>query len=207
MTTVSSSNTVKSFGKITRTDREQLQKHRGAIVWFTGLSGAGKTTLIYETEAQLHTAHYRTFVLDGDNVRQGLCGDLGFSNEDRVENIRRVGEVAKLFMEAGIIVLAGFISPFHADRDLVRKKVEAGDFLEIYVQCPLEICEQRDVKGLYRLARMGKITDFTGISSPYEIPENPDLLLKTGEEGVEMCVKQVVTLIEGRVRIPLKSAT
>lgn len=195
-----SSNTVKSHGKVTRGDRETLQKHRGMIVWFTGLSGSGKTTLVYDAEEKLHLAGNRTFVLDGDNVRQGLCGDLGFSDADRIENIRRVGEVAKLFVDAGVIVLAGFISPFQADRDLVRQKVEQGDFLEVYVHCPLEICEQRDVKGLYRLARAGKIPDFTGISSPYETPENPDLVLKTGEESVDVCVDQLVKLVEARIQ-------
>lgn len=187
-----SNNVVWHHATVTRARREALNGHRGAILWFTGLSGAGKSTLAHEVEERLHRMGCRTFVLDGDNVRHGLCGDLGFSAEDRVENIRRIGELAKLFMEAGIIVLTAFISPFRADRDKVRAMVQPGEFVEIYCQCPLEVCEQRDVKGLYRKARTGEIGQFTGISSPYEAPENPELVVHTAERDLDACVTQVV---------------
>lgn len=139
----------------------------------------------------------RTFVLDGDNVRHGLCGDLGFSVEDRVENIRRIGEVAKLFMEAGVIVLTAFISPFRADRDKVRAMVKLGEFAEIYCRCPVEICEQRDVKGLYKKARIGEIEQFTGISSPYEAPIQPELIVDTSTRSLDECVQQVIAMLHG----------
>lgn len=185
-----SSNTVWHHATISR--RDVQDRHRGGIIWFTGLSGSGKSTLAHAVEETLYRRGYRTFVLDGDNVRHGLCGDLGFSDEDRVENIRRVGEVAKLFMEAGILVLTAFISPFRADRERIRGMVEHGDFLEIFCDCPIEVCESRDVKGLYQKARAGKISDFTGISSPYEAPENPELALRTGTADLDACVRQVV---------------
>lgn len=177
---------------VTRARREAQNGHRGAILWFTGLSGAGKSTLAHAVEEVLHQRGCRTFVLDGDNVRHGLCGDIGFSPEDRVENIRRVGELAKLFMEAGVVVLTAFISPFRADRERVRGMVEHGDFIEIYCDSPIEVCEQRDVKGLYKRARAGQLAEFTGISSPYEIPLNPELTVNTGVLELEACVQQVV---------------
>ena len=186
-----STNVVWYQATVTRERREALNKHRGAILWFTGLSGAGKSTLAHAVEEHLHQIGCRTFVLDGDNVRHGLCGDLGFSAADRVENIRRVGELAKLFMEAGIIVLTAFISPFREDRDKVRAMVNAGEFLEIYCQCPIEVCEQRDVKGLYKKARAGEISQFTGISSPYETPECPELIVNTSQGDLKDCVQQV----------------
>lgn len=187
-----SSNIVWHHATVTRARREQLNGHRGAIVWFTGLSGAGKSTLAHAVEEKLHQMGCRTFVLDGDNVRHGLCGDLGFSPQDREENIRRVGEVAKLFMEAGIIVMTAFISPFRADRERVRGLVEHGDFMEIYCDSSVEVCESRDVKGLYKKARAGLITDFTGISSPYEIPVNPELTVNTSENNQEECIRLVL---------------
>jgi adenylylsulfate kinase len=187
-----SSNVVWHHATVTRARRETLNGHRGAILWFTGLSGAGKSTLAHAVEEALHQRGCRTFVLDGDNVRHGLCGDLGFSAQDRVENIRRVGEVAKLFMEAGIIVLTAFISPFRSDRERVRGMVEHGDFMEIYCDSPIEVCETRDVKGLYKKARAGLIAEFTGISSPYEPPLSPELTVDTGKAALDACVQQVI---------------
>lgn len=189
-----SDNVVWHQATVTRIRREAQNGHRGAILWFTGLSGAGKSTLAHAVEEQLHQMGCRTFVLDGDNVRHGLCGDLGFSEKDRVENIRRIGEVTKLFMEAGVIVLTAFISPFRADRDKVRAMVGAGDFYEIYCQCPLELCEQRDVKGLYKKARLGEIQQFTGISSPYESPLSPELIVDT-TQTLELNVAQVIAAL------------
>jgi adenylylsulfate kinase len=183
---------------VTRARREALNGHRGAILWFTGLSGAGKSTLAHAVEEQLHQRSYRTFVLDGDNVRHGLCNDLGFTPEDRVENIRRIGEMAKLFIEAGIIVLTAFISPFRAERERVRSLVEQGDFIEIHCDSPLEVCESRDVKGLYKKARAGLIPDFTGISSPYEAPQNPELIVNTGTSDLNSCVWQVINELKRR---------
>jgi adenylylsulfate kinase len=186
-----SPNVVWHHATVTRARREAQNGHKGAIIWFTGLSGAGKSTLAHAVEEELHQQGCRTFVLDGDNVRHGLCGDLGFSAEDRVENIRRVGEVAKLLMEAGVIVLTAFISPYRADRQRVRSMAAHGDFIEIYCDSPLEICELRDVKGMYKKARSGVIKDFTGVSAPYEIPENVELIVDTGRKGLLECVKQV----------------
>lgn len=193
-----SSNVVWHHSTVTREHRQQLNKHRGVVLWFTGLSGAGKSSLAHAVEERLYQADCRTFVLDGDNVRHGLCGDLGFSPEDRVENIRRVGEVAKLFVEAGIIVLTAFISPFKSDRARVRNILQHGDFFEIYCDTPIEICEQRDVKGLYKKARAGVIGNFTGISSPYEVPANPELSVMTGTMELEKCVDQVILLLQRR---------
>ena len=177
---------------VTRARRESQNGHRGAIVWFTGLSGSGKSTLAHAVEETLHRQGCRTFVLDGDNVRHGLCSDLGFSSKDRVENIRRIGEMAKLFMEAGVIVLTAFISPFRTDRERVRGMVQHGDFIEIFCNAPIEICEARDVKGIYKKARAGQIAEFTGISSPYEAPENPELSVDTGRTELDKCVQQVI---------------
>lgn len=196
MTTIPvSSNVIWHQATVTRQRRELQNAHRGAIIWFTGLSGSGKSTLAHAVEEALHQKGCRTFVLDGDNVRHGLCGDLGFSDAGRVENIRRVGEVAKLFMEAGIIVLTAFISPYRADRERVRSMVTDGDFIEIYCDTPIEVCESRDVKGLYKKARSGQIKEFTGISSPYEAPEAAELRVNTGEAELDSCVRQVVDLL------------
>lgn len=190
-----SANVVWHLATVTRARREAQNGHRGAIIWFTGLSGAGKSTLAHAVEEALHQRGCRTLVLDGDNVRHGLCSDLGFSQEARVENIRRVGESAKLFVEAGLIVLTAFISPYRTDRERVRGMVGHGDFVEVYCDSPIEVCESRDVKGLYRKARAGQIAEFTGISSPYEAPENPDLVVPTGTAEVNECVQQVTRLL------------
>lgn len=197
-----SPNIVWHHATVTRERRERQNGHKSAVLWFTGLSGAGKSTLAHAVEEALHQRGCRTFVLDGDNVRHGLCADLAFSDADRKENIRRVGEAAKLFVETGVIVLTAFISPFREDRERVRKLIGDVDFIEIYCQCPLEVCEQRDVKGLYKKARLGLIKDFTGISSSYEAPERPELALNTVEETLEECVAQVVQFLEsgGKVR-------
>jgi len=193
-----STNTVWHHATVTRQRRAELNQHRSVVLWFTGLSGAGKSTLAHALEESLYQMGYRTFVLDGDNVRHGLCGDLGFSEADRVENIRRVGETAKLFLEAGVMILTAFISPFRADRDKVRSLVGNQDFIEIYCQCPLSVCEERDVKGLYRKARKGEIKEFTGISSPYEEPEQPELSIDTASQPIEACVKQILNYLVQR---------
>ena len=185
-------NVVWHHATVTRQRREQQNGHRGAIIWFTGLSGAGKSTLAHAVEEALHQRGCHTFVLDGDNVRHGLCQDLGFSTADRIENIRRIGEVAKLFMESGTIVLTAFISPFRVDRERVRGMVGHGDFIEIYCDTPIETCEARDTKGPYEKARAWQIAEFTGISSPYEAPEKPELAVNTGKEELDACVRQVV---------------
>lgn len=190
-----STNVVWQQTQVARAERERQNKHRSAILWFTGLSGAGKSTLAAAVEVRLHELGCRTFVIDGDNVRHGLCGDLGFSAADRTENIRRVGEVAKLFTEAGVIALTAFISPFRTDRDRVRQLVADGDFFEIYCKADLAVCESRDVKGLYQKARAGQILEFTGISSPYEEPVNPELMVETGSSSLESCVDAVVNAL------------
>jgi len=177
---------------VTRQSRETLNQHRSFILWFTGLSGAGKSTLAHRVEELLFERGCRTFVFDGDNVRHGLCADLGFSAEDRRENIRRIGEMSKLFVEAGVIALTAFISPFRNDRDQVRARVATGDFVEIHCDAPLSVCEQRDIKGLYQKARRGEIAEFTGISSPYEAPENPELVVRTGTQDLDTCARQVL---------------
>lgn len=187
-----SANVVWHSATVTRVRREAQNGHRGAILWFTGLSGSGKSTLAHAVEEALHQHGCRTFVLDGDNVRHGLCGDLGFSAKDRQENIRRIGEMAKIFMEAGVIVLTAFISPYRTDRECVRAIVEQGDLIEIYCDTPIEICELRDVKGLYKKARSGQLAEFTGITSPYEEPENCELTVQTGIAELDVCVQQVV---------------
>ena len=192
MTTTPSTHTVWHHASVTRHRRQQLNRHRSVILWFTGLSGAGKSTLAHAVEEQLHQMACRTFVLDGDNVRHGLCKDLGFSDEDRRENIRRIAELAKLMLEAGVITLTAFISPFQADRQLARELVAAEDFIEIYCRCDLAVCEQRDVKGLYQKARQGHIAQFTGISSPYEAPQQPELIIDTGRDNLSHCVQQVL---------------
>jgi adenylylsulfate kinase len=192
------SNTVWHRATVTRDRRNALNGHRSMIVWFTGLSGSGKSTLAHAVEERLHQLRCRTFVFDGDNVRQGLCSDLGFSEADRKENIRRLGEVGKLVIEAGVIAITAFISPFRTDREWVRRLVGTNDFIEIYCRCPLEVCEQRDVKGLYRRARAGEIKEFTGISSPYEEPENPDLILDTSDNTLEECVQKIIGLLTTR---------
>jgi adenylylsulfate kinase len=189
-------NIVWHHATVTRARREALNNHKAVNLWFTGLSGSGKSTLAHAVEERLHKLGCRTFVFDGDNVRHGLCSDLGFSVEDRSENIRRIGEMVSLFLQAGVIALTAFISPLQRDREKVRNIVGADNFLEIYCTCPLEICEQRDVKGLYQKARAGLIANYTGISSPYEAPENPALLLDSGGTTLVECVEQVICLLK-----------
>ena len=193
-----SSNVIWHHATVTRERRQKMNNHKSAILWFTGLSGAGKSTLAHAVEEALHQKGCRTFVLDGDNVRHGLCGDLTFSIEDRSENIRRISEVAKLMLEAGVITLTAFISPFRQEREKARKIAPHGDFFEIYCRAPIEVCEQRDVKGFYQKARRGEIKEFTGISSPYEAPANPELVVDTGTQPLETCVNQVLELLETR---------
>jgi adenylylsulfate kinase len=190
-----SSNVVWHHATVTRQRRETLNGHASVLLWFTGLSGSGKSTLAHAVEERLHQDKCTTFVLDGDNVRHGLCGDLGFTEQDRVENIRRVGETAKLMLEAGVIALTAFISPFRQDRERVRLLFPSQDFLEIYCRCPLEVCEERDVKGLYKKARNGEIPHFTGISSPYEEPINPELVVDTSVLTLGESVEAVLDLL------------
>jgi adenylylsulfate kinase len=193
-----SSNVVWHNATVTRDRREIQNGHRGGLFWFTGLSGAGKSTLAHSVEEKLHQNGYRTYVLDGDNVRHGLCADLSFSDEDRKENIRRIGHMSMLYVEAGIVVLTAFISPFRIDRQNVRK-IAGDDFHEIYCKCSLEVCENRDVKGLYKRARAGEIPDFTGISSPYEEPKSAELIVDT-ESHLDTCSTEVFNYIVGATR-------
>jgi adenylylsulfate kinase len=199
---VKSSNTIWHHATVTRKRREEKNNHKSVVLWFTGLSGAGKSTLAHAVEEQLFQNGFNTFVLDGDNIRHGLCGDLTFSDADRKENIRRIGELAKLMLDAGVITLTAFISPFQAERAMVRRLMPHGDFIEIYCYCPLTICEERDVKGLYHKARKGEIKDFTGISSPYEEPENPELRIDTGSKSLADCVQEVIELLRSRDILP-----
>jgi adenylylsulfate kinase len=183
-------------GAVTRADREQMNGHKGCTVWLTGLSGSGKSTIAVDLEKRLWERGVRAYILDGDNIRHGLNKNLGFSPEDRTENIRRIGEVAKLFTEAGIVALTAFISPYRADRDQVRALMPPGDFVEVHVDCPVEVCEQRDVKGLYKKARAGEIKEFTGISAPYEAPLKPELTLETSAQSVEASALQILRYLE-----------
>lgn len=183
---------------VTKEHRQSLHGHRSYILWFTGLSGSGKSTVANMVEGQLHKKGISTYILDGDNLRKGLNQDLGFSSEDRKENIRRVGDVSKLFVEAGIVVLATFISPYASDRENIRNKVGQDEFIEIYVKCSLDDCEKRDPKGLYKKARTGEITNFTGVSAPYEEPEHPEIIIETNRFSVEECALQVIDFLENK---------
>ena len=187
---------------VTRDERAQQRGHRSAILWFTGLSGAGKSTLANAVNQALFERGLACYVLDGDNIRHGLCKDLGFSDADREENIRRIGEVSKLFLDAGVVVLTAFVSPFKADRDRARALVAAGDFVEIHCAADLAVCEERDTKGLYAKARAGEIKEFTGISSPYEAPEVPELKVDTGSQTLEQSVEQVLSYLSAQGVIP-----
>ncbi|KAB1066123.1 adenylyl-sulfate kinase [Salibacter halophilus] len=180
---------------ISQADREKLNGHKGLLIWFTGLSGSGKSTVANLLERKLYEKGIHTFILDGDNIRSGLNSDLDFSSESRKENIRRIGEVSNLFVNNGTVALSAFISPFRSDRDQVRNIVGSDRYLEIFVDCPLEVCEERDVKGLYKKARAGEISNFTGISSPFEAPENPDVHLRTDKESKEDCVTKIMDVI------------
>ena len=186
-------------GKVTTEQRAQQNAHPGCVIWLTGLSASGKSTIATELERTLFELGKHAYVLDGDNMRHGLCSDLGFSPEPRKENIRRVGEVAKLFADAGTICITAFISPYRSDRDFVRAILPPGRFIEVFVNAPLEVCAQRDPKGLYRKARAGEIKDFTGISAPYEAPLNPEMELLTSQYSVTECVGQMLKYL----RIPV----
>jgi len=196
MTEQKATNIVWHQGNVTRGDREKINGHKACTVWLTGLSGSGKSTIAVDLEKRLWERGVRAYILDGDNIRHGLNKNLGFSPEDRTENIRRIGEVAKLFTEAGVVALTAFISPYRADRDQVRKIMADGDFVEVHVDCPVEVCEQRDVKGLYKKARAGEIKEFTGISAPYEAPEKPELTINTAGQSVEDSAKQILAYLE-----------
>ncbi|MGF2735322.1 adenylyl-sulfate kinase [Marinobacter sp. DUT-1] len=193
-----SNNIVWHDHKVTRAERAEPKSQRPCLLWFTGLSGSGKSTIANALDVALYQRGYHTFLLDGDNVRHGLNRDLGFSDSDRVENIRRVGEVSKLFADAGLIVLSAFISPFASDRRLVRNLFPEGEFIEVFMNTPIETCEQRDPKGLYQKARAGKIKDFTGIDSPYEIPERPEVVLDTSLQSVDDCIEQLIQYLQDR---------
>lgn len=199
-------NIVWHHSTVTRSARAHQRGHRSVILWFTGLSGAGKSTLANAVNSALFEQGLACYVLDGDNVRHGLCSDLGFSDAHREENIRRIGEVAKLFLDAGVVVLTAFVSPFRADRARARSLVEAGDFIEIHCAADLGICEQRDTKGLYAKARAGEIKEFTGISSPYEEPESPELRVHTGSQNLDDCVNQVISYLEQQGVVPAPGA-
>lgn len=181
--------------KITRAQRSENKNQKPCLLWFTGLSGSGKSTIANALDVALHNRGYHTFLLDGDNVRHGLCKDLGFNDDDREENIRRVGEVCKLFADAGLIVMSAFISPFTSDRRMVRKLFPAGEFIEVFMDTPLATCEERDPKGLYEKARSGQIKHFTGIDSPYEIPSHPELCLDTSSRSVDDCVETLIAYL------------
>ncbi len=186
---------------ITAEDRRKLRNHNSFVIWFIGLSGSGKSTLASLLEKKLYERGIGTYILDGDNIRSGLNKDLDFSDASRKENIRRIGEVAKLMVEAGVVTLTAFISPFREERELVKNLLGADRYVEVHVDCPVEECEKRDVKGLYAKARKGEISNFTGISSPFEIPENPDVVVKTAELSVEEGVEKILKVIEGKIGV------
>jgi adenylylsulfate kinase len=189
-------------GERERQDRERLNGHRGITLWFTGLSGSGKSTVAHRVERMLMDRGHHLYTLDGDNVRHGLCADLGFGPDDRKENIRRIGEVCKLFTDAALITLAAFVSPYRSDRDRVRGILHQGDFIEVYVSADVAVCEARDPKGLYKKARAGQIPEFTGVSAPYEAPEAPELTLHTDLESVDESAARVIAYLETNGVIP-----
>lgn len=189
-------------GEITKSDREKLLNQKGVVIWFTGLSGSGKSTLAHAVEEKLMSGGHLSYVLDGDNVRHGLNKNLGFSPEDREENIRRIGEVAKLFADAGLITMTAFISPYKADRHKARQLLLDGEFIEVYVKVPLDVAEQRDTKGLYKKARNGEIKEFTGISAPYEEPDHPELMIDTSVLDLETCANMVLQFLLKNKIIP-----
>ncbi len=201
MTAAKATNIVWHEGHVSRAERERLLAQPGCLVWLTGLPSSGKSTIAFTVEHALVARGQLAYVLDGDNIRHGLNRNLGFSAEDRAENIRRIGEVGKLFVDAGILAISSFVSPYKADRDGVRGMLDQGDFLEVFVDTPLEICEERDPKGLYKKARAGEIPDFTGVSDPYEVPENPELVIKAAECSPQEAAQQILDLLElhGRV--------
>jgi len=198
-----STNIIAQTYKTGKADRIRQNGHKPCVVWFTGLSGSGKSTLANAAEQLLVAEGIHTYVLDGDNIRHGLNSNLDFSESGRHENIRRIGEVSKLFVDAGIVVLTAFISPFKSDRAMVRSLVEADEFVEVFVDCPIEICEQRDVKGLYKKARAGEISDFTGISSPFENPEHPEITIPTSACTIEDAAKLITNHVLKQIKTAL----
>lgn len=189
---------------ITKENRQEHKGHKSCILWYTGLSGSGKSTVANKVEEKMFDMGFHTYILDGDNVRMGLNKGLGFSDDDRKENIRRIGEVSKLFIDAGVIVGTAFISPFRSDRDMVRSIVSENEFIEIYVNTPLDVCEERDPKGLYKKARAGEIKFFTGIDSPYEAPENPEINLLTANRSVDECADEVIAWLAAKGYIKME---
>ncbi len=185
-------NTVWHSQQVSKSQRAEIKQQTACLLWYTGLSGSGKSTIANAVDAMLFARQCHSYLLDGDNVRHGLNGDLGFSDSDRVENIRRISEVAQLFVDAGLIVSTAFISPFRADRALAASKLASGEFIEVFIDTPIEICEQRDPKGLYKKARAGEIKDFTGIDSAYEAPENPMIHVRTADKSIEQCAQQII---------------
>jgi adenylyl-sulfate kinase len=187
--------------KVSQAQRQELFKQNAKLIWFTGLSGSGKSTLAVQLEAVLHARGFKTYLLDGDNIRAGINKDLSFTDADRIENIRRIGEVSKLMLDSGIIVLSAFISPFQADRDQVKSIVGAENYIEVFVDTPLEVCEQRDVKGLYKKARAGEIKNFTGIDSVYEIPARPDIIIQTHVLSVNDSLDLLISAVEKKITL------
>jgi adenylylsulfate kinase len=181
---------------VSKRDRQLINGHKSCVLWFTGLSGSGKSTLANAVDHELYKQGISSYVLDGDNIRHGLNKDLSFGNNDRKENIRRIGEVAKLFVDSGLIVSSAFISPFREDRVLVRSMFEQQEFIEIFLNCPIQVCESRDPKGLYKMARQGEITDFTGITSPYEIPDHPEIIIETNYTSIEQSIVQILSYLK-----------
>jgi len=198
---MSDTNIFAQIHDITRKERNSLTGNNSFVIWFTGLSGSGKSTLANNLEKKLMSEGILTYILDGDNIRSGLNKDLDFSENGRVENIRRIGEVAKLMTDASLVVLTAFISPFTEDRNTVRRLLNDGEFIEVYVKCDLTTCEERDVKGLYSKAREGKIKNFTGIDSPYEEPENPEITVDTSAMDIKDCIEKIYSYIEPKLRI------
>ncbi len=205
MTKVRSTNITWHKPLVSREDRERRNGYKGAVLWITGLPSSGKSTLAHEVEKALFLRGCNAYVLDGDNIRHRLNKDLGFTPEDRKENIRRIGEVANLFTDAGIIVITAFISPYRADRDQARALNEPGRFIEIYCKCSLEVCESRDPKGLYLKARAGEIKDFTGVSAPYEESENPEIVVETDKESLQQCVRRILEYLESSGILPTQA--
>ncbi|NMP16476.1 adenylyl-sulfate kinase [Thalassotalea sp. Y01] len=202
--TMKTENTVWHEHNVSKAERAKQKYQQPCLLWYTGLSGSGKSTVANAVDAMLYARDCHSYILDGDNVRHGLNGDLGFSDEDRVENIRRISQVAKLFVDSGLIVTTAFISPFQSDRDMARALLEGGEFLEVFIDTPIEICEQRDPKGLYKKARAGEIKDFTGIDSGYDIPQSPEIHVETANKSIEQCALQIVNHLEQKGYIPSK---
>ena len=196
MTAIKATNIVRHEGHVSRDERETKLKQKGVLLWLTGLPSSGKSTIAYTVEHALANRGHLAYVLDGDNIRFGLNGNLGFSAEDRTENIRRIGEVGKLFVDGGFLTLASFVSPYSEDRDAVRELMGEGDFVEIFIDTPVEICEERDPKGLYKKARAGEIPNFTGISDPFEVPEKPEMIIKTADWTAEEAAVLIIEMLE-----------